>query len=182
MRNGDKYMTNQCGMVRVIEYFNKHNVQIEFVNTGCVRTARADSIRNGQVKDPLMPSVYGIGFIGQGEYKSTVNYKYTPEYLRWQAMMRRCYSSASRHENKSYADCTVCVEWHDFQHFAEWYHSTYPGGDDEWHLDKDILILGNREYSPHSCMWVTRQQNASHANGTMTEAERREVIGSSGVW
>ena len=73
--------------------------------------------------------------------------------------MFRCYSEKSRAENPTYVGCTVCREWHNFQNFAKWYDDNYPSDGHEYHLDKDILIDGNKEYSPVACMFVTRAEN-----------------------
>jgi len=53
--------------------------------------------------------------------------------------------------NRYYAGCSVSDEWLDFQSFAEWYLSNHIPG---FHLDKDILVPGNKIYSAETCGFV----------------------------
>ena len=57
----------------------------------------------------------------------------------------------------SYIGCLVDEEWHNFQNFAEWFEDNYVEG---WHLDKDILIKGNKIYSPETCCFVPLEINS----------------------
>ena len=60
----------------------------------------------------------------------------------------------------TYDDCIVCEEWHNFQNFAEWYEENYYEVDGKpTFLDKDILIKGNKIYSPQTCVFVPRLIN-----------------------
>lgn len=111
-------------------------------------------------KDRLAPSVYGIGFMGEGRYKASINYKTTRQYETWKSMMRRCYSSVSLKARPTYRDCTVCDEWHNFQNFAKWFDNNYIKG---YELDKDIKVNGNKTYSPCTCMFVSPADNMRKA-------------------
>lgn len=103
--------------------------------------------------------IYGVGYFGCGNYKSKdVNGRRTKVYDSWYAMMRRCYSNEYQEKNPLYIGCKVCVEWHNFQVFAEWYERN------TWDcishcVDKDILIKGNKLYSPDTCVIVNREIN-----------------------
>ena len=48
------------------------------------------------------------------------------------------------------------VEWHNFQVFAKWFDENYKEG---FVLDKDILLKGNKIYSPDTCVFVPREIN-----------------------
>ena len=51
-------------------------------------------------------------------------------------------------------------EWHNFQNFANWCEDSWRIWMDEtWHLDKDILIKGNKVYSPETCCFVPNDIN-----------------------
>ena len=56
----------------------------------------------------------------------------------------------------------VCEEWLNFQVFAEWYfnHSFYDVGYD---LDKDLLVRGNKVYSPDTCCMLPNIINSGLA-------------------
>lgn len=159
---GKVYSSNNCGefVVKMIESFKK--VHIEFVETGYRSIVRMDSALRGAVKDKLIPAVHGVGFIGDGEFKTSESGKNNRAYLTWQRMLGRCYDSnnASR---KNYQGCSVDVRWHNFQNFAKWFYENYPDLDGEIHLDKDIIKKGNKVYCPEFCSFVTLDENVSHA-------------------
>ena len=75
-------------------------------------------------------------------------------------MLERCYSKEKRYKNPTYEDCTVCKEWHNFQNFAKWYEENYYEIEGEkMCLDKDILVKGNKIYSPSTCILVPNRIN-----------------------
>lgn len=70
-------------------------------------------------------------------------------------MIVRCYSS-KYHSRSTYKDCYVQDEWKTFSNFRKWMEAQ------EWeglHLEKDLLICGNKVYSPDTCVFVTQQVN-----------------------
>jgi hypothetical protein len=79
-------------------------------------------------------------------------------YNKWYAMKNRCYSPKYQYR-EAYSGCTVCPEWMDYQVFAEWYHSQPFAGDRLFHLDKDLTVFGNKEYSPSTCYLVRNEVN-----------------------
>ena len=103
--------------------------------------------------------VYGVG-INDANYKVTTkvgNKRIScPFYLRWKCMLRRCYDPKYTLKNPTYIGCSVCDEWLSFMSFKAWMETQ------EWegmHLDKDILIKGNKAYSPNTCMFITHEIN-----------------------
>ncbi len=79
----------------------------------------------------------------------------------WKLVLWRCYDKNFHAKQKSYSDKTVCEEWHNFQNFAEWYEENWkPWMDKTWQLDKDILIKGNKIYSPKTCCFVPHEINS----------------------
>ncbi|AAW67498.1 hypothetical protein [Listonella phage phiHSIC] len=116
-------------------------------------------MRDGRVKDRLARSVCGVGFIGDGMYQPTVNGKMSKVYSCWNSMLGRCYDENLRHKHPTYKDCTVCDEWHNFQNFAEWHEANYPKDGKSYQLDKDLKVIGNKDYSPEKCMFVSVEIN-----------------------
>lgn len=105
-------------------------------------------------------TVYDIGFIGKGKHRSKINGRDTKCYKTWSGVLERCYSKKLHEKHITYRECTVCEEWYDFQNFAEWYHKNYYEVQGErMHLDKDILIKGNKKYSPTTCVFVPQNIN-----------------------
>ena len=103
-------------------------------------------------------TVYGVGYNSGNKHKRTIGGVSTPIYKTWNDMLRRCYSSKFQDKYPTYKGCTVCDEWHNFQVFAEWFDS-YPYKKTGYHLDKDILVKDNKEYSPDNCCIVPQEVN-----------------------
>ena len=78
-------------------------------------------------------------------------------------MLIRCYNKKDLEKNPTYKNTTVCIEWCNFQNFAQWFEKNYI---DDWALDKDILVKGNKVYSPETCCFVPREINEVFKNST----------------
>lgn len=155
---GSVHNTND-GKLQIVKYNGCYDVVAKFVDTGFESSFRAENIRLGTVKDRLRPSVFGVGFIGVGNYKaSTKGGVRTPHYERWYHMLERCYSPSQQENHKAYIGCSVCPEWMDFQVFAKWCDENSNGSDD-CQIDKDGIIAGNKIYSPSTCRLISRQEN-----------------------
>lgn len=104
--------------------------------------------------------VYGVGYLGDGEYRSKIDGETTRQYECWKSMMRRCYSQNTQNKQPIYIGRTVVDEWHNFQNFAKWYDENfYEIKGQETQLDKDILIKGSKIYSPETCVFVPHNIN-----------------------
>jgi len=116
-------------------------------------------VRNGQVKHPYAPSVYGVGYVGVGKHKPSFNRKDTKAYEKWNGMLERCYSDKWHVGKPTYKGVTVCKKWHNFQNFAEWYEKYYVDG---YELDKDLLALPNvpKRYCENTCVFIPHVLNA----------------------
>ena len=79
-----------------------------------------------------------------------------PFYQRWKDMLYRCYSPNAKIKYLTYKDAYVCEEWKTFTNFKKWMELQDWEGND---LDKDILVRGNKEYSPSTCAFVSSQTN-----------------------
>ena len=60
------------GDFKIVKYNDAKNVDIQFINTGFETTATLNNIKSGGVKDPYVPSVYGVGVFGT-KYPSKIN-------------------------------------------------------------------------------------------------------------
>ena len=114
---------------------------------------------------------YG-GFVGEGKYKSTENKKTTRCYKIWDEMLKRCHNEKYQNEKPTYIGCTICEEWYNFQNFAEWYEKNYYKIENEIVcLDKDILVKGNKIYSPETCIFVPNRINILFTKSNKTRGE-----------
>ena len=84
-----------------------------------------------------------------------------PYYSRWKAMMWRCYNSTYQKQHPTYNDCTVDLRWHEFSNFKQWMERQNWKG---MQLDKDLLIHGNKIYSPEACLFVPAYVNTLLCN------------------
>lgn len=104
--------------------------------------------------------VFGVG-INDAPYKThiKINGKRVecPFYSKWQGMLKRAYYQQYKDKNKTYKDCTVCAEWLLFSSFRVWMIKQDWKGNE---LDKDILIQGNKVYSPETCLFVSKKVNS----------------------
>lgn len=104
-------------------------------------------------------AVYGVGIYEKGKYITKVNGVPTKCYRTWQGIIERCYHPDREKKFPTYIDCKLDERWFYFQAFAEWWHNQpfhdYPN----YHLDKDLLVKGNRIYGPDFCRFVPRELN-----------------------
>lgn len=155
--------TTQSGLLTVVEYINAHKVKIKFNNTGFEKSVSAAAIRTGRIQDPLAKTNCGVGFNGVGIYTQS-NSKGAGD--SWRSMINRCYSETYLSRKPTYRECKVSVEWHNFQNYAEWYEDNYPNDGERIHLDKDLLVVGNKVYSSNTCVFVPQWLN-SFMSGSM---------------
>ncbi len=95
-------------------------------------------------------TLIGIGFVGDGPYKTRIDGSMTNAYIAWRDMIHRCYNPKLREKYNTYNDCMVDDRWHNFQNFAKWFSSS-KFSERGYHLDKDLLVRGNKTYGPDNC-------------------------------
>lgn len=93
--------------------------------------------------------VFGKGIKGDGVAK--VNGKNTKSYITWKGMLERCYCPKALSKRPTYTGCTVWMDWLFFPIFQKWFTENYVEG---FQLDKDLLVSGNKVYSPDTCIFV----------------------------
>lgn len=157
---GKEFMTNVCGKCVVIDYKDCYNVIVRFENPHYITRCNATSLRNGQVNNPLFPSFLGVGYIGVGKYSTKDKFTYTA----WRSMLYRAYGNKQSIFNRTYKGVEVCEEWKCFQNFADWCYSqpSFNNKDKNgrgFDLDKDLLVKGNKVYSPETCCLAPKEIN-----------------------
>lgn len=79
-----------------------------------------------------------------------------PYYAVWLRMIHRCYAPSSLKQRPTYTECSVTDKWFRFSNFKSWMETQ------DWEnkqLDKDLLVSGNKVYSPDTCIFVTCSVN-----------------------
>ena len=154
---GMLFNTRNYGELVITKYVNNKEVYVKFIETGYETKAGLSDIRNGKVKDRLVPSVCGVGVIGDETTK--VNSKVLKEYRLWHNMLERCYCEKLHKRNPSYETCEVSENFKSYPYFKEWCNSQIGFNQEGWHLDKDILVKGNKIYSEDVCCFVPQEIN-----------------------
>lgn len=103
--------------------------------------------------------LHGLG-INDADYivQPIINGKHLrcPYYSKWSSMLMRCYCKKYQEKNPTYVGCTVSAEWLTFSNFKRWMISQ------DWRgkvLDKDLIVAGNKIYSPETCIFVSAAIN-----------------------
>ena len=158
------------GDFKIVKYNDYENVEIQFLKTGFETVVQLGSIRNGEVKDPYSPSVFGVGVVGT-KYPSMINGVQTKEYELWKSMLRRCYSDKYQNKQPTYEGCQVSDKFKSYEYFYEWCNKQIGFDNDGFHLDKDLLIKGNKVYSEDSCVFIPQEINTLLTKSTSSRGE-----------
>lgn len=103
-------------------------------------------------------TVYGVGYNSKGNHARSVDGAATYAYNTWKNMLERCYSARLQKKYPTYIGCLVDSRWHDYQVFAEWIKNNEHYGLG-YHLDKDVLVKGNKIYSPETSCLIPKEIN-----------------------
>ena len=80
-----------------------------------------------------------------------------PFYKKWGGLLRRCYATEYLKKKPSYELAYCSEEWKYASSFRAWMEKQ------DWegkHLDKDLLIPGNKIYAPEFCIFVSPLVNS----------------------
>lgn len=165
---GDVFSSRGYGEFKILERSDGRAL-IEFLSTGYTTTVSKGTVRSGKIKDKLLPTIFGIGFYGDGSFTDNLDKETADKTLEtWHTMFKRCYSEFVHTNHQPYSSCFVNDDWYNFQNFAKFYVEDahrLPG----WELDKDLLVKGNKEYGPETCVFLPRDVNGY----LKTNAKRR---------
>jgi hypothetical protein len=108
------------------------------------------------LKDPYVRTIYDFGYIGVGEHFTHFpGGNKTEAYLSWKGMINRV---CGKNQKSCYNSVSICDEWSCFQNFADWFNtSNFKKG---WCLDKDLLSVSNKIYSPSTCCFLPYELNS----------------------
>lgn len=154
---------NKFGSKMIIsKYINDNDIDVYFQEYDWTfEHANIKEFERGLLRCPYEKRTYGVGYLGEGKYKATKNGLLTRCYQTWSNMMKRGYSKEFKDKQPTYQNVTVCEEWHNFQNFAKWYYNNiYKVNNERMELDKDILVHGNKIYSPKTCIFVPQRINS----------------------
>ena len=164
MKNMNKYLNktfiNSEGCAYKVISYNKGIYHIQFLDEyKYIKKCGVKEVKNGKIKNPFFKSIYGVGYYGIGSNTIPRNDIF---YNCWHKMIERCYNEKSRKRYSTYEDCFVCEEWLSYYNFYNWCTKNYyelKNDNDKMCLDKDILVKGNKIYSPKTCVFVPNRIN-----------------------
>lgn len=91
-REGEIIKDKHNTYMKIVKYNNYDDIFVEFLDEyHAVVHSDYDNFKHKNIKNPYFPSVYGVGYLGQGKYNAVKNGKMTIQYSYWKAMMQRCY-------------------------------------------------------------------------------------------
>lgn len=176
-RKGEKNYNTFGSEMIIAEYRKNNDIDVYFPEYDWIaKGARYETFKNGKISCPYEKRTYGVGYLGEGKYKTRENGKATRVYSTWNSMLQRCYNEKFHERNPTYKDCEADEKWHNFQNFAEWYYNNYYEIEGErMCLDKDILVKHNKIYSPDTCIFVPQTINVLFTKSDETRGD--SVIG-----
>lgn len=151
-----EFETTHSGVCRVISLLNKKKITVEFQD-GFQTECTLSNLKVGSVYNPFYPKIYGVGFIGIGDYHSKIGKTIHPYYDAWRGALRRSYDDKFQTKFPLYLGCSVDPRWHNYQRFGEW--SDQQVFEKGYKLDKDLLVYGNKVYGPDTCVYLPNELN-----------------------
>ena len=111
--------------------------------------------------------------VGINDYKGTIKHDgvHIQSYITWHGMLQRCYKEGELARRPSYEDCYVCEEWKLFSNFKRWFDDPNNGYMEGYQLDKDIIVKGNKLYSPSTCCFVPQEINTLFIKSNATRGD-----------
>ena len=111
----------------------------------------------------------GVSYSGM---KMNTEMRHSVSYYKWKNMVQRCYDKKIHKKYKpEYKDKSVCEEWLNYSNFKIWFDEHYVQcKNNQIDLDKDLLVQGNKVYSPETCVFLLHYQN------TMFERSAKDKI------
>ena len=152
-------MMNHGEIAEIIEYRTNKDIDVRFDGGHIRKNVDYKNYKRGSILNLYYPRIYGVGCVGEAKTRDGYGNKF-PSYITWHSMMTRCYSSKYQENQPTYKACEVCDEWKCYENFKIWYDNNYYEIDGHiMELDKDILIKGNKIYSPNTCIFIPKDIN-----------------------
>ena len=106
----------------------------------------------------MVPLVQGVG-INDRSCPTKAQDKHTKEYTLWHDMLKRCYYKPYLEKHPTYIGCSVSDNFKYYHLFHAWCQIQIGFGKEGYHLDKDLLINGNKVYSEDTCLFIPKSLN-----------------------
>lgn len=171
---GEVYESKHGTKVEIVEpYIGGKKCLVKVVGLEYYLELHRCTLKGSKFRTPFCRTVYGVGYLGDGKYRTrhgdgtlVESYKY------WANMLKRSYTKYPSDKDVCYYRCSVNDAWHNYQNFAIWFWDNYKlfeGTDIKPYLDKDLLNYTNaKEYSDRNCCLLPNIINTAITLGRST--------------
>ena len=167
---GSLVKTNNFGYLLITRYVSSREVYSKFIDTGYEVKTTMQQLLKGNINDRLKPTVFGVGVIGECLTVDSCGNR-LKEYQVWKGMLERCYSDKFQAKKPTYKGCIVSENFVCYPYFKKWCNKQIGFDQVGWHLDKDILVRGNKIYSEDTCCFVPCEINVIFTDRSATKGE-----------
>ena len=99
-RIGETGRNNFGSEMIIAEYRKYSDIDVYFRECDWTfKNAKYQKFKNGNIKCPYERRYFGIGYLGEGKYKTIENGKLTRVYKTWNSMLQRCYNEKCQEDN-----------------------------------------------------------------------------------
>jgi len=118
------------------------------------------------------PTLFKVGINDVG-FQVAADRKPIWQYSLWCRVLERAFCQKLKTDRPTYKDVTCCDEWLSFANFLGWCNKEvdYKGKPVGMALDKDIVVKGNKIYSPEACSFVPQDVNKLLTDSGATRGE-----------
>ena len=166
---GNKFINNEGHEFEIIDKYKDYRT-VKFSKTGFVKNVGIKEIRNKSVRDYMEKTVFGVGALGDISNENRSSKEYKTIYSRWYKMLERCYNEdCNRYDNYGRKGVYVCDKWLIFKNYIDDLrrkenYDNLIKNPKKWHIDKDILVEGNKVYSNNTTLIVESSKNTEERN------------------
>lgn len=156
---------NGSGSLTVLKYEKAIKILVKHNDEyGHEMWTQADRIRKGVVRNPFEKHKNGLSFTGYGYCCNLDKELRYVIYGLWNGVVSRTdnRSCGKNRTRDTYTDATMSEKWYNFQDFCKFVceNKYYQIG---FHLDKDLLVKGNKHYSANTCCFLPQIINGGIA-------------------
>ena len=109
--------------------------------------------------DKNKPTVCGMGIVGYKYGVTNGDGIHCAEYVYWKSMLNRCNSKLYKSRRPTYEVCTISENFKHYEYFYEWCNKQIGFSVNDFQLDKDLLVKGNKIYSEETCLFLPKEVN-----------------------
>ena len=103
--------------MKIVGYRRQGDLDVRFLDVhGFIKYHTTyTNFKKGQIRNPYDRTAHGIGFNGEGPYKTGGTAFDTKAFSIWYAIINRCYYEKNREKYPAYEKCFMCEDWMNYQ-------------------------------------------------------------------